>query len=122
MVNSDMEVNQLEAYLTSLCNKKNTTTTTTTTIMEEHKGAIMKFWNTSKHKLHTVMVDKCRFNNAMTSFKWRVDIDYKDNTQSSEPKVIFEIGVTNTQGGGSQEKILFESDADTLDQLIAHTQ
>merc|ERR1711973_458038 len=115
MVYSDMDVNQLQAYLTSLINKKQNS------ITEEQKEAIVKFWNNNKQKLHQLMVDKCTFNNTMTSFKWRVDIDYKDNTQTSEPKVIFDIGVQN-HAGVALKDIMFESNAETLDEMIKNTE
>ena len=116
MIYSDMDAEQLEAYLTSQLNKKQSS------IMEEQKAMITKFWNSNKQKLHRLMVERSTFNNTMKSFKWRVDIDYKDNNaQVSEPKVIFEIGV-DTPDGVPQKKIMFESDAETMDKMIEHTE
>ena len=116
MVNSDMDEQQLEAYLASLITKKESP------ITEEQKGDIMKFWNTNRRKLHALMVADSRCSNTIKSVKWRVDIDYKDNTQSCEPKVIFEFGLQQEKTTDiRQENFVFESNTETLDKLIQHT-
>ena len=115
MVYSDMDSKQLDAYLVSLINKKENSITV------EQMGEILKFWNSNRQKLHLLMVEKSTFNSTLKSFKWRVDIDYKDNTQSCEPKVIFEIGVKSQPGCVAEESFVFESSADSLERMIKHT-
>ena len=116
MIYSDMDLNQLDAFLTSIIHKKQNS------ITEEQKGSIMKFWKANKQKLHDVIVEKVSFNNSLKTFKWRIDVDYKDNSQSSEPKLIFEIGLDKKRDNAVHEKMVFECDGKTLDELIIQTE
>lgn len=109
MIYSDMDLNQLEAFLTSLIRRKQNQ------ISDEHKSAIVRFWKSNKQKLHSLIMKEASFNNSLKTFKWRIDLDYKDNSQASEPKVVFEIGLDKKD---KFEKLVFESDSKTLDDMV----
>ena len=114
LVYSDMDLKQLEAYLTSQVKRKSDF------LNESQLAAIMKFWKANKQKIHDVMIDRSSWSNQMKSMKWRIDISYKDNEQIGEPKAIFEIDVAKKTL--SREKLFFEVDMNSLDEMVAQVE
>ncbi|XP_057295997.1 COMM domain-containing protein 1-like [Hydractinia symbiolongicarpus] len=116
IVYSDMELKQLEAFLTSQMKKK------PDYLSEAQAAAITKFWKTNKHKIHDVIVTRSTWNNHLKTLKWRIDVSYENKEKGGEPKAIFEMDMEKRVLAKKHEKILFEVDIDKLDDMISQVE
>lgn len=67
IVSTDMDFNQLEAFLTSQRKRRQGA------ITEGQAAAIVKFWKSQRSKIHDVLVNKSRWNSRMKDLSWRID-------------------------------------------------
>lgn len=91
LVGTDMDFNQLEAFLTSQRKKRQGA------ITESQSAAIVKFWKSQKSKIHDVLVDKSRWNNKLKELSWRIDFKNQARhvSQINTPVAIVQMKLQN---------------------------
>lgn len=105
---SNMDLKQLDAFLTSQSKKKSGF------LKEEEVKSLTKFWNQNRQKINNVVINKSTLENKMTKIQWRVVLSSK-GVEAADPKVVFNI---DTEQNGKGDTINFESDAKQLDTLV----
>ena len=91
IVSTDMDFNQLEAFLTSQMRRKQGSLT------QEQAAAFLKFWKSQKVKIHDVMVQKSSWNNKLKDVSWRIDLKSQGRHlhQINTPVAIVEMQLEN---------------------------
>ena len=74
MASLDMNLHQLDAFLTSQSKKKDG-------IREDDVKIISRFWKTHKTKIHDSMVSKSIYNDRLKSLNWRIDVKTNANNE-----------------------------------------
>lgn len=105
---SNMDLKQLDAFLTSQSKKK------PDFLSEEEIKSLTKFWNQNRQKINDVVFSKSQIENKLKLIQWRVALSSK-GSQTDDPKVVFNI---QTDRDGINNTINFESDATQLDNLV----
>ncbi|CAM1320883.1 COMMD1 (predicted) [Pycnogonum litorale] len=111
---SDMDLNQLEAFLTSQVKKKDSDMT------EDEANVFFKFWKNHKSRVHDSLVNRTSWNDSLKSVDWRVDIVNKSRYLSSvgEPVTVVEMQVEKKNIKDTRV-IRFEVNGKQLDNLIS---
>ncbi|XP_040283473.1 COMM domain-containing protein 1 [Bufo bufo] len=96
IVSADMDVNQIDAFLTAQTKKQGG-------ITAEQSLVIAKFWKNHKKKIRESVINMSRWENTLKSLKWRIDVKsqsrHTDQGNSSAAIVEMEIG---TKGQDSE--------------------
>ena len=108
---SNMDLKQLDAYLTSQSKKKPNFLT------EEEIANVTKFWRQNKQKVYDVIVERSRFNDKIKTFQWRIDVGYHGNNQTDNPKAIFSVDTDSEEL--EKQMIHFEADSAKLDEMVS---
>merc|ERR1711962_1720941 len=115
IVSGNMDVNQLEAFLTSQTTKKGG-------INSAQAAAFSKFWRSNKAKIHDSIVAKSMWGNRLKSMSWRIDIKSqgKHIDQINMPTAIVELQLTGNDSDKDVEVIRFELDEEKLAKITEH--
>ena len=105
---SNMDLKQLDAYLTSQSKKK------PDFLSEEEVKSLTKFWNQNRQKINDVVFSKTQIENKLIKVQWRIALSSK-SSQTDDPKVVFNLETGKDETGDS---IMFESDTTQLDNLV----
>ncbi|XP_023229904.1 COMM domain-containing protein 1-like [Centruroides sculpturatus] len=115
MAVSDMDFNQLEAFLTSQVKRKGG-------ITNEQSKILSKFWKTHKAKIHSSLVAKSCWNQTLKDFRWRTDLKSctKDNNDVNVPIAIVDLEVENKCDENQvSHSIKFEIEKEKLDDIVS---
>ena len=93
MVSTDMDFNQLEAFLSSQTKKREGA------ITQEQAAACMKFWRSNKTKIHDVLVKKSCWSSKLKDLSWRIDVKSQARhvAEVNAPVAIVEMQIENPQ-------------------------
>ncbi|XP_010141101.1 PREDICTED: COMM domain-containing protein 1, partial [Buceros rhinoceros silvestris] len=67
IASADMDLNQLEAFLTAQTKKQGG-------ITSDQAAVIAKFWKNHRIKIHESMINRSRWDNVLKNMNWRVDL------------------------------------------------
>ncbi|NXI17406.1 COMD1 protein, partial [Irena cyanogastra] len=67
IASADMDLNQLEAFLTAQTKKQGG-------ITSDQAAVIAKFWKNHRAQIHESLVSQSRWDNALRNISWRVDL------------------------------------------------
>nr|XP_033794122.1 COMM domain-containing protein 1 isoform X2 [Geotrypetes seraphini] len=86
IVSADMDLNQLEAFLTAQTKKQGG-------ITEEQARVIAKFWKNHKTNIRESLITQSRWDNSLKTINWRVDLksQSRDMDLGNTPVAIAEI-------------------------------
>lgn len=89
MVLGDMDMTQLEAFLTAQCKKRDAPLT------EEQASAVRKFWKLNKSKIHESIVSQTMWGNRLEKILWRIDLKSQSRhvNQINAPSAIMELHI-----------------------------
>jgi hypothetical protein len=109
IVASDMDYNQLEAFLTSQTKKREGT------LKVDQAAAFMKFWKSQKNKIHDSLVQKASWNNKFKDVSWRIDLKTQARhiDQINTPVAIIEMQIENAStrhNDKNGEKVRFQKE------------
>lgn len=117
IASSNMDFNQLEAYLTSQVMRK-----TGLKISENEANVLKKFWTKHKTKIHEALIKSSTFNPTLDEFHWRVDVptQTKSANVTNAPVTIVEMKLKHntSQKKEPSETIHFELDNQGLNKLL----
>ncbi|XP_071791197.1 COMM domain-containing protein 1-like [Asterias amurensis] len=105
IVSANMDVNQLEAFLTSQTKKKGG-------INSAQATAFSKFWRSNRTKIHNSIVAKCTWGNKLKGMSWRIDIksQAKHIEQINTPTAIVELQIAEQNSDQEPDVVRFEMD------------
>ncbi|XP_022088643.1 COMM domain-containing protein 1-like [Acanthaster planci] len=109
IVSGNMDVNQLDAFLTSQTKKKGG-------INSAQAAAFGKFWRNNKAKIHDSIVAKSMWGNSLRSMSWRIDIKSQSKCidQINMPTAIVELQLAENNSDKEVELVRFEMDEEKL--------
>ncbi|XP_005112903.2 COMM domain-containing protein 1 [Aplysia californica] len=117
LVSADMDMTQLEAFLTAQMKRKEGG-------MSEEQAAVMrKFWKGNKAKIHDSIVSQTMWGNSLQKVSWRVDLKSQSMTeeQINTPTAIMELQVAdNLNKQRNAEVIRFELDEDKVAEMLSN--
>ncbi|XP_075059979.1 COMM domain-containing protein 1 isoform X2 [Mixophyes fleayi] len=97
IVSADMDINQIDAFLTAQTKKQGG-------ITAEQSLVIAKFWKNHKKKIRESVISHTRWENTLKSLKWRIDLKsqsrHTDQVNSSAAIVEMEIGTNDEHRTG----------------------
>ena len=103
MVSADMDMTQLEAFLTAQSKKREAPLT------EEQAGAIRKFWKSNKMKIHESIISQTMWGNTLQKVSWRIDLKSQARhvTEINAPSAIMELQIADSlqKEKASQQKV-----------------
>ncbi|XP_061317365.1 COMM domain-containing protein 1 isoform X4 [Pezoporus flaviventris] len=67
IASADMDLNQLEAFLTAQTKKQGG-------ITSDQAAVIAKFWKNHRMKIHESLINQSRWGNVLKNINWRVDL------------------------------------------------
>ncbi|KAG8584131.1 hypothetical protein GDO81_008694 [Engystomops pustulosus] len=89
IVSADMDLNQIEAFLTAQTKKQGG-------ITAEQSLVIAKFWKNHKKKIRESVINQSKWENTLKGLKWRIDVKsqsrHVDQVNSAAAIVEMEIG------------------------------
>ncbi|KAM4692983.1 COMM domain-containing protein 1 [Discoglossus pictus] len=88
IVSADMDLNQIDAFLTAQTKKQ-------TGITSEQAAVIAKFWKSHKTKIRESMISHSRWENTLKAMSWRIDLksQSKHTDQVNMPVAIVEMEI-----------------------------
>ncbi|CAG5118379.1 unnamed protein product [Candidula unifasciata] len=117
LVSADMDLTQLEAFLTAQMKRKDGALT------EDQAAAVRKFWKANKTKIHDKIVSQTMWGNSLQKVSWRVDLKSQSRTveQLNAPTAIMELHIAdNINKAKGSEVVRFELDETKVAELL-HT-
>ena len=103
MVSADMDMTQLEAFLTAQSKKREAPLT------EEQAGAVRKFWKSNKTKIHESIISQTMWGNTLQKVSWRIDLKSQARhlTEINAPSAIMELQIADSlqKNKASQQKV-----------------
>lgn len=115
MATSDMDFNQLEAFLMSQVKRKGG-------ITEQQSKILSKFWKIHKAKIHSSLVAKCCWNQTLKDLRWRTDLKSCtiDNNDVNVPIAIIDLEVENKCDENQvSQSFRFEIEKEKLENMLA---
>ncbi|NWI59964.1 COMD1 protein, partial [Calyptomena viridis] len=67
IASADMDLNQLEAFLTAQTKKQGG-------ITSDQAAVIAKFWKSHRMNIHESLIDRSRWDRVLKNMNWRVDL------------------------------------------------
>lgn len=115
LVSADMDMTQLEAFLTAQMKRKEGALT------EQQAAALRKFWKANKVKIHDSIVLQTMWGNSLQKVLWRVDL--KSQTRNAEqiniPTAIMELHLSdNLDLSKASEVVRFELNESKLSSVL----
>ncbi|XP_073410139.1 COMM domain-containing protein 1 isoform X2 [Dendrobates tinctorius] len=111
IVSADMDINQIEAFLTAQTKKQGG-------ITAEQSLVIAKFWKNHKKKIRESVINQNRWENTLKSLKWRIDVRSQsrqtDQVSSSAAIVELEIGAEDKDS----EFLCLELDETKMNEIL----
>ncbi|XP_072437712.1 COMM domain-containing protein 1 isoform X2 [Chiloscyllium punctatum] len=90
IASADMDLNQLEAFLTAQTKKQNG-------ITPEQATVLTKFWKSHKVKIRESLINQSKWENCLRNLSWRVDLKsqsrHLDQINTPVAIVEFELGI-----------------------------
>uniref|UniRef100_A0A8B9MZR6 COMM domain-containing protein 1 n=1 Tax=Accipiter nisus TaxID=211598 RepID=A0A8B9MZR6_9AVES len=86
IASADMDLNQLEAFLTAQTKKQGG-------ITSDQAAVIAKFWKNHRIKIHESLINQSRWDNVLKNMNWRVDLKSQSRNidQINTPVAIVEM-------------------------------
>ena len=103
MVSADMDMTQLEAYLTAQSKKRESPLT------EDQAAAIRKFWKTNKSKIHESIISQTMWGNTLHKVSWRIDLKSQSRhiNEINTPSAIMELQIKDNLDNSKVSFVLF---------------
>jgi len=117
LVSADMDMTQLEAFLTAQMKRKEGGLT------KEQAAVMSKFWKGNKAKIHDSIVSQTMWGNSLQKVTWRVDLksQSKDVEELHAPTAIMELHVAdNLEKDKKPEVVRFELDEEKVAEMLAN--
>ncbi|GFN82838.1 comm domain-containing protein 1-like [Plakobranchus ocellatus] len=105
LVSADMDMTQLEAFLTAQMKRKEGA------LSEQQAAALRKFWKANKVKIHDSIVLQTMWGNSLQKVSWRVDLQSqtRNTEQTNIPTAIMELHLSdNLDSSKASEVVRFE--------------
>ncbi|XP_059168676.1 COMM domain-containing protein 1-like [Physella acuta] len=115
MVSADMDMTQLEAFLSAQIRKKEGG------LSEEQAAALRKFWKANKAKIHDSIVSQTMWGNTLQKVSWRVDLKSQSRNleQINIPTAIMEIHLAdNLNKSKGPEVVRFEMNENKVNDML----
>ncbi|XP_076351808.1 COMM domain-containing protein 1-like isoform X1 [Tachypleus tridentatus] len=112
---SDMDTNQLEAFLTSQTKRKEGGLT------DDEVKVFTRFWKNHRSRIHDILIQRCQWTPSLKALTWRVDLksQTKNNSEVNSPVAIFDIQLKNQLNDTREDdKIRFEVSEEQLTNII----
>ncbi|GFR97969.1 COMM domain-containing protein 1-like [Elysia marginata] len=119
LVSADMDMTQLEAFLTAQMKRKEGALT------EQQAAALRKFWKANKVKIHDSIVLQTMWGNSLQKVSWRVDLQSqtRNTEQISIPTAIMELHLSdNLDLSKASEVVRFELNESKLSSVLTGMQ
>ncbi|KAL8606530.1 hypothetical protein ACOMHN_015570 [Nucella lapillus] len=115
MVSADMDMTQLEAFLTAQSKKRDAPLT------EEQMAAIRKFWKGNKTKIHDSIIAQTMWGNTLQKVSWRIDLQSQSKhvNEINAPTAIMELQIADSlQKEKAADVVQFEMNEDKLASVL----
>ncbi|XP_072187858.1 COMM domain-containing protein 1 isoform X1 [Excalfactoria chinensis] len=111
IASADMDLNQLEAFLTAQTKKQGG-------ITSDQAAVIAKFWKNHRVKIHESLVNQSCWDNALKNMNWRVDLKSQSRhvDQINTPVAIVEMELG--KNGQESEFLCLEFDEAKVSQML----
>ncbi|NXI47535.1 COMD1 protein, partial [Galbula dea] len=111
IASADMDLNQLEAFLTAQTKKQGG-------ITSEQAAVLAKFWKNHRVKIHESLINRSRWDSSLKTMSWRVDLKSQSRhmDQINTPVAIVEMELGKS--GQESEFLCLEFDEAKLSQML----
>ncbi|XP_048791009.1 COMM domain-containing protein 1 isoform X1 [Lagopus muta] len=111
IASADMDLNQLEAFLTAQTKKQGG-------ITSDQAAVIAKFWKNHRVRIHESLVNQSRWDNVLKNMNWRVDLKSQSRhvDQINTPVAIVEMELG--KNGQESEFLCLEFDEAKVSQML----
>ncbi|XP_049655734.1 COMM domain-containing protein 1 isoform X2 [Accipiter gentilis] len=111
IASADMDLNQLEAFLTAQTKKQGG-------ITSDQAAVIAKFWKNHRIKIHESLINQSRWDNVLKNMNWRVDLKSQSRNidQINTPVAIVEMELG--KNGQESEFLCLEFDEAKVSQML----
>ncbi|XP_076191086.1 COMM domain-containing protein 1 isoform X3 [Aptenodytes patagonicus] len=111
IASADMDLNQLEAFLTAQTKKQGG-------ITSDQAAVIAKFWKNHRIKIHESLINQSRWDNVLKNMNWRVDLKSQSRhiDQINTPVAIVEMELG--KNGQESEFLCLEFDEAKVSQML----
>ncbi|XP_071438117.1 COMM domain-containing protein 1 [Pithys albifrons albifrons] len=111
IASADMDLNQLEAFLTAQTKKQGG-------ITSDQAAVIAKFWKNHRTNIHESLINQSRWDNVLKNMNWRVDLksQLRHIDQINTPVAIVEMEVG--KNGQESEFLCLEFDEAKVSQML----
>nr|XP_009481663.1 PREDICTED: COMM domain-containing protein 1 [Pelecanus crispus] len=111
IASADMDLNQLEAFLTAQTKKQGG-------ITSDQAAVIAKFWKNHRIKIHESLINQSRWDNVLKNMNWRVDLKSQSRhiDQINTPVAIVEMELG--KNGQESEFLCLEFDEAKVNQML----
>ncbi|XP_046373002.1 COMM domain-containing protein 1-like [Haliotis rufescens] len=119
MVSADMDMTQLEAFITAQMKRKEGA------LSETQANVFRKFWKTNKTKVHDSIVAHTTWGNSLQKVSWRIDLKSQARhiDEINTPSAIMELHVSDGQNiEKTGDVVRFEMDEDHLSSVLQSMQ
>ncbi|KAK7492347.1 hypothetical protein BaRGS_00016444 [Batillaria attramentaria] len=119
MVSADMDMTQLEAFLSAQSKKRDAP------LSEEQISAVRKFWKLNKTKIHESIISQTMWGNTLQKVSWRIDLKSQARhvNQINAPSAIMELQIGETLNKDKAADVVrFEMDEEKLTRVLASMQ
>ncbi|CAI8013435.1 COMM domain-containing protein 1 [Geodia barretti] len=118
LASTDMDFNQLSAFLQSQMKKRQGALT------ESEAATVTRFWKSQKTKVHEQLVKKSVWGDRLKQVSWRVDVKTKSRhiDQINTPTGIIELQLGKEDSEKPEEVVRFEVDERKLGELLSQIQ
>ncbi|ESP02278.1 hypothetical protein LOTGIDRAFT_138684 [Lottia gigantea] len=112
MVSADMDMTQLEIFLTAQMKRREGALT------EQQANAYRKFWKTHKTKIHDKIVEQTMWGNTLKKVSWRIDLKSQGRRSDdiNTPSAIMELQIAEHQN--KDQVVRFEMDEQKLKSVL----
>ncbi|CAH2253672.1 COMM domain-containing 1 [Pelobates cultripes] len=111
IVSADMDLNQIEAFLTAQSKKQGG-------ITAEQAAVLAKFWKNHKKKIRESMISQIKWENTLKGMKWRIDLKSQSRNadQVNTPVAIVEMEIG--KNGKESEFLCLEFNETRINQML----
>uniref|UniRef100_A0A8D2MWW4 COMM domain-containing protein 1 n=1 Tax=Zonotrichia albicollis TaxID=44394 RepID=A0A8D2MWW4_ZONAL len=111
IASADMDLNQLEAFLTAQTKKQGG-------ITSDQAAVIAKFWKNHRTQIHESLINQSRWENVLKNMNWRVDLkaQLRHVDQINTPVAIVEMELG--KNGQESEFLCLEFDEAKVSQML----
>lgn len=119
MVSADMDMTQLEVYLTAQAKKRDSPLT------EDQVAVIRKFWKSNKPKIHESIISETMWGNTLQKVSWRIDLKSQARhvNEINSPTAIMELHISDSlEKDKAADIVLFEMGEEKLASVLESMQ